>query len=1548
MGKAFLKNTADLLQKKHKRKQWQKIMISLSLVVALLTSCLLIHPAITMSRQATCGQEEHTHTEKCYEKKLICNKEEQSISESSETEGEESVEAHTHSDACYENVLICGKQEHTHSEACYPKEEEKKEEVAANTEEEKSEDKDVKSEDQEDKAEEKTEDTEKAEARTLKVDQADYTVEVDCPAEANIPKDAKLNVREIKTGTAEYNGYYEKAQKAVASGDETDISFARFFDISFEVDGKEIEPEAKVEVKITYDDKVEVPEKGKVKSVHFGNKTEVLDVKTNEKNGKMDEVKFDADSFSVYAIVGTELQKEITLTTPDGEDVTYVVSVTYGSDAQIPDGSTLEVVEFEPDSDVYKEVRNLLFSTVDTEPTDDSEPKLEMVDDSGEVPLYSYTTPTSIIREIASDRYLDVLDISIKDADGHEVEPEAAVQVSIRMKKAPEGIDAQTVADTAVVQHLDESSGELVIETVASADESVDGTVLVANEGVEASFEVESFSTYTFTYGSGNNRRSVEVHYVDESGVELAAPSPTPSQNNGYSHLVYDIEGYDFVKTTINSASGTQISPYIQYRNFGQWHYSGWRGWYQDEDYHWGYRTLTVSGDTRSLGNWTALNNNQDVYVVYRKKTTPPQGGESVPVVPQGEWPEFPSGDNTKPTKTSVENGDGTNTLSLTVTGAETPLTSGKVKAQVIVVFDLSGSMNYRMGSDSDPGYGEHSRLYYSKEAVESLTNALGTNDKLDVEMALVTFSNYARTAMGFTNVSSATGRQSFISTVDGLSATGGTNWEAALREANYIQTKSDAKTYVIFVSDGAPTFRVSRGSYSESNINGNVNDNDAYYMSYGIFGTGSETHTEDRSFALTQATSIVNSNKTFYTVALTDANDTGHASEYMEDLNTRAGGAGNYSATSPEELADVINAIGTSITTELGFADISIHDGITELTNLNAKVLQSVDENSFKYYRYGGENNKYGTESNPSTWENDPNDSSKLEGGANKATYDSSTGAVEWNMGSGFQLEDGVTYKVSFKVWPDQEAYDWIAKLRNGTVQYANLPADVKAQIDESTLSLKTNTDAYVRYKKSSTTSGDTTTTGDPIQVDYNKVDPMPLPAQSIPIEKIFINELDPERYENEPVRISLTGDGDTFAVVNLNDSNDFKSSAFISYGLMTPGDKPVLKEPGHDFVLTELSAYHWDLEAGVYRPMIIGGERKLLQKVDSGGDYTIDGKQYKELADGASISATNYRRSNLNLTKNIVDRDGQTSINDKYPNQLFEYTITVNSADGEDVYFSVQTDPDDYTTVVTDLTTSAYPELDDEGNPKNNGYFYQHSGSSFTVSLKPTWNLRFTNLPKGSSYTIVESNTEGFEFDRASLTPAGDDEQFTVTESAATVTGVVADYSKQYQITYTNRSTMFDIVVIKTDDVGTSIPGAAFNLLKKDGNSYHAIPNRDDLANFSIPVNGITLTGLLPGDYELEEVTPPDGYIIIKKETYFNLSNSDEVIKLSDESKDIASTSGENKDTVSIKNQPGTALPMTGGSGTLPYTLGGIALIMASALMYGFGMRRRERRLN
>ena len=46
-------------------------------------------------------------------------------------------------------------------------------------------------------------------------------------------------------------------------------------------------------------------------------------------------------------------------------------------------------------------------------------------------------------------------------------------------------------------------------------------------------------------------------------------------------------------------------------------------------------------------------------------------------------------------------------------------------------------------------------------------------------------------------------------------------------------------------------------------------------------------------------------------------------------------------------------------------------------------------------------------------------------------------------------------------------------------------------------------------------------------------------------------------------------------------------------------------------------------------------------------------------------------------------------------------------------------------------------------------------------------------------------------------------------------------------------------------------------------------------------------------------------------------------------------------------VINNAGTELPHTGGHGTLPYTLSGLMLVIASALMYCFSLRRRERRI-
>ena len=563
MGRSFLKQTAEILRTKQRRKHLKRAMVSLSVIVAMLTSYLLIMPAVTMERDPICGQEEHTHTDECYEHRLICGKTEQdgqaettqrvlscaftthvhgescynadgqlicgyadyaihthdencydadgnlvctlpevkqhghdgscyatetvlacgqdessvqTIVESSDPFGDgtdvfgsgdnnvyvgdsegghihteecyetkytltcgkdeiiphthtaecydengnlvcgrleiqehqhdencfmtvttEAVEGHTHTDECYEDVLICDKAEHVHTEECYPQEEaedevaegdaeaadenadeavaeETGEEVAgeeATAEEDAQEDVDTVedaevSEEEADTAEEteaaeeeedsdlvamepaveyicgKEEhthgegcwdeegnlicgmeehvhdetclpeaDDEEAEeepvvAKILTAEGSDYTVEVTYTDEAQIPDNAVLSVREIEQGTEEYESYYQQAVEAVQGGDTSSLAFARFFDISFVVDGTEIEPAAAVAVKISYKDAVEVPEGSEVKSVHFGEETEVLDVQTNGADGTVEEVAFDANGFSVYGIVGTE------------------------------------------------------------------------------------------------------------------------------------------------------------------------------------------------------------------------------------------------------------------------------------------------------------------------------------------------------------------------------------------------------------------------------------------------------------------------------------------------------------------------------------------------------------------------------------------------------------------------------------------------------------------------------------------------------------------------------------------------------------------------------------------------------------------------------------------------------------------------------------------------------------------------------------------------------------------------------------------------------------------------------------------------------------------------------------------------------------------------------------------------------------------------------------------------------------------------------------------------------------------------------------------
>lgn len=68
---------------------------------------------ISATAEAFCGAEEHTHTQECYEKVLICGLKE---GETLPTEA-----PHEHTDSCYEEKLVaaCAQEEHTHTDGCY-------------------------------------------------------------------------------------------------------------------------------------------------------------------------------------------------------------------------------------------------------------------------------------------------------------------------------------------------------------------------------------------------------------------------------------------------------------------------------------------------------------------------------------------------------------------------------------------------------------------------------------------------------------------------------------------------------------------------------------------------------------------------------------------------------------------------------------------------------------------------------------------------------------------------------------------------------------------------------------------------------------------------------------------------------------------------------------------------------------------------------------------------------------------------------------------------------------------------------------------------------------------------------------------------------------------------------------------------------------------------------------------------------------------------------------------------------------------------------------
>lgn len=170
-------------------------------------------------------------------------------------------------------------------------------------------------------------------------------------------------------------------------------------------------------------------------------------------------------------------------------------------------------------------------------------------------------------------------------------------------------------------------------------------------------------------------------------------------------------------------------------------------------------------------------------------------------------------------------------------------------------------------------------------------------------------------------------------------------------------------------------------------------------------------------------------------------------------------------------------------------------------------------------------------------------------------------------------------------------------------------------------------------------------------------------------------------------------------------------------------------------------------------------------------------------------------------------------------------------------------------------------------------------------------------------------------------------------------------------------NESAIY-VDLLKTDMSYNALAGAVFSIYDKDPSTAGAEPI-SRYANVTVNSDGFIADNMKLEDgstYYIVENQAPDGYVLPNGNVMLkvDLSNIENPIVVSGGVGTFEITSEEQTIdgssttvyVVKIPNNPGVKLPETGGTGTLPYTLGGLGFILISCLMYGYSMRRKQER--
>ncbi len=329
----------------------------------------------------------------------------------------------------------------------------------------------------------------------------------------------------------------------------------------------------------------------------------------------------------------------------------------------------------------------------------------------------------------------------------------------------------------------------------------------------------------------------------------------------------------------------------------------------------------------------------------------------------------------------------------------------------------------------------------------------------------------------------------------------------------------------------------------------------------------------------------------------------------------------------------------------------------------------------------------------------------------------------------------------------------------------------------------------------------------------------------------------------------------------------------------------------------------------------------------VDGANDNVFTG-QDSSYWDGSSritIFSKSFRNVSSDITLNVI-------LNEYWPMQNGKFNI--------DSFSIAQEEPDEPVINVV---------VDDDFNPAP---ITLNSSSSWSQ----TWRVGGTESSySGFDYPAMDDNGKNYLYYVVELDTQGN----AIEVGGSPLEGYVLQgysannntgISNQGVITVYNRaegSDAINVVIKKTDNAENStnyLDGAVFKLMFRPDSSgtftnvsNESVPELDSESKFAVPASGITLTGLVDGQYQLQEISPPSGYVITNSTPVTFTVAGGAITSTEGTITGVRYTaaSGTSDAEFIIPNEPGAALPNTGGPGTRLFTIFGSIVILGAGVL-------------